>query len=475
MSGISNIQILQVLNKLENDCNVETLQLSGFCCWPIIRIVSSFKLISSRYKDVEKKDQKLGRQFFFTKFRTHPNPNKKAVLFLSDQIYKVVVEGVTYDRVLFGKEKLASEFGLDTIEIIFGNKNHLSSTDNVLYLGILSKVLAKSCAFIRCLIPTPKSLKVLQILRSIERYTNDDDRNISINKFSILVKILFVEYYSRYFKRLLVRINLARICTANYYNLDSMALILAGHRLGIPTINIQHGAQSKTHPAFSQWLNVPQRGYEILPNEFHCWDELSADVIRDWAKTTNKHSSEVIGYPWADSWKNQDISMSLPDEITRISSNFNILVTLQPSVGLFPQIIIDTITNGDPEWIWWVRPHPRQISDSNISRMNETYSELPARVHILQAVNLPLPALMSFTNIHITGFSSSVQEASLFGLQTILFHDSAQSYYFEYIQNGKAVFAPNSESCLVSIHISADKFKMNSPKYSRTPKSGQPK
>ena len=115
--------------------------------------------------------------------------------------------------------------------------------------------------------------------------------------------------------------NLTSICTSNYYSLDSMALILAGHRLGIPTINIQHGVQSKTHPAFTRWLNIPRNGYEILPNEFHCWDPLSSDIIWDWAKTTNKHSSKVVGYPWAYSWKNGDLSF-----LPQLSYTFPIIV-----------------------------------------------------------------------------------------------------------------------------------------------------
>ena len=64
---------------------------------------------------------------------------------------------------------------------------------------------------------------------------------------------------------------------------------------------------------------------------------------------------------------------------------------------------------------------PRQISDFNIRKMIRIYSELHVNIHIEQAVNIPLPALMSFVNIHITGFSSSIQEACLFDLYTILF------------------------------------------------------
>ena len=245
MSSISNEKILEILNKIENDCDIRALKLAEYCCWPLIRIVSSFELISYRYNNLVRNEHKLGKQFLFTKFKNNPNINKKVALFSSSQNYKVVVEGITYDRVLFGEEKKSSESSLDTIEIIYGIRNNLFSTGNVLYLGSLSRIFAKLRAFVRCLIPTPKFLKILWIIRRIETDTNCNDRFISIKKFRIFIKIFFVEYYSRYLERLLVDMNLTKICTSNYYSLDSMALILAGHRLGIPTINIQHGVQSK--------------------------------------------------------------------------------------------------------------------------------------------------------------------------------------------------------------------------------------
>ena len=59
--------------------------------------------------------------------------------------------------------------------------------------------------------------------------------------------------------------------------------------------------------------------------------------------------------------------------------------------------------------------------------------------------------VLSITDLHITGFSSSVYEASYFDIPTVLTHKMAKDYYGEDLEILKAIICETKDDIINSI------------------------
>ena len=128
----------------------------------------------------------------------------------------------------------------------------------------------------------------------------------------------------------------------------------------------------------------------MLPDEFLCWDRASARNIDEWANSTNKHTARVVGYGWADMWLRGDIEFSKSDRLEALGAGqFNVLITLQPSVGFMEDFLSEIIGAFGTGISWWIRLHPRQNRDEGLRSLQ---SVLPdnRRILIKEAGDFPL-------------------------------------------------------------------------------------
>ena len=95
-----------------------------------------------------------------------------------------------------------------------------------------------------------------------------------------MAKIQYISHLVKVFKQLLQRHGVENVYQAIYYDSVGLAINAAASKVGIPSFCVQHGAQTRSHPAFGQWNNVPATGFEMLPDTFLCWNETAADAIR---------------------------------------------------------------------------------------------------------------------------------------------------------------------------------------------------
>src|SRR5690606_17307926 len=145
--------------------------------------------------------------------------------------------------------------------------------------------------------------------------------------------------------------------------------ILAARRVGIPSVDIQHGNQRDIF--YHKWMNVPTKGYNIVPNYFWCWEKEDAEAINRWANLTSIHEAIIGGNPWIELWKNDNhpsikkYNKLIKEFIDRDA--VNILVTLQPLYGLpnwnenIPYWVIRAIKKSPDNWKWYIRYHHAMI------------------------------------------------------------------------------------------------------------------
>jgi hypothetical protein len=225
---------------------------------------------------------------------------------------------------------------------------------------------------------------------------------------------------SRLFESLLAASGAKIAILAHYYNALGMAFVLACHRVGIPTVDVQHGWQLGDHAAYMDWCSLPPSGYELLPRLFWCWSQEEVDGINAWATgARTAHWAVLGGNPWHWYWlegAGQDIGQRF--QLPRTGST-NILVTVQPP----PVSALNTLRSvmeGCPKsWKWWLRLHPR-CRDAATVRATAAFFQGRADCVVEEAGRAPLPLLLQKVDLHITANSSTIIEAAEFGVPSIV-------------------------------------------------------
>ena len=285
----------------------------------------------------------------------------------------------------------------------------------------------------------PRSLTRYPAFLSELRQLGFDTIAHELSLSRITYRATVMRYYSRFYQRWLLRLRPSAVFVVCYYSFESMVMCDAAYRLGIPTVDLQHGIQGPQHTSYARWNKVPPNGYSLLPRIFWTWDEPSATVIRSWPGSSEAHQPFVGGNPWLAYWQTEQILVQ-PKRIPRKI----VLYSLQPIPDLFPVFLREAIV-ATPEVDWWVRLHPRQAHrQAAITDTIRTYG-LSDRVNVSDATRLPLPAVLAQTSVHVTQWSSVVWEAAAYGIPSVVIHPS-----------GLAVFADQPAESMIHFAQSAD-------------------
>lgn len=265
---------------------------------------------------------------------------------------------------------------------------------------------------------------------------------------SIVKRLSIVRRWTDNFKTIFDKTKPKLGFVVSYYGPLGMSFVQACREFGIPSVDLQHGVQGPSHVAYGKWTCIPPSGYTLLPSIFWCWDSASKMTIDEWTpKCHGRHRSIVGGNPILSEFidDSSPLSQFFDSRVREIclSSNANILVTLQP--GDCNPNLIRIIQESPKDWFWWIRIHPTATSlPPELIEVLERFCK--GRFDWANASSLPLYALLKAMNLHVTNFSSSVLEAERFGLRTVLLHSLGQDYYSEQIKSGVARIALDWQS-----------------------------
>jgi hypothetical protein len=280
---------------------------------------------------------------------------------------------------------------------------------------------------------------------------------IKISTIPQLLKQTYrIKRLALFWKRKLRVVHPQIVFMVTYYGDLGMALNLACFWLDIPSVDIQHGVQGDYHVAYGRWLNVPNTGYELLPNIFWCWSEDEKNAIEQWnTSCPDRHRVVIGGNPWLNMWKDDNNNIvkqydqMLYEQMHNMEGQINILYTLQPGYDP-PEWFLDYIISAPPTWKWWVRLHPGMSLEKK--RIKDLFSQChPARIDIDNATIMPLPSLLRHVSLHITQFSTTVIEAAEFGVPSIILDKDGVLSYRKLIESGHAKYAMDVKSLVESM------------------------
>lgn len=205
-----------------------------------------------------------------------------------------------------------------------------------------------------------------------------------------------------------------RVLLLCYYNMEPYGLTVASKRIGIESIDMQHGGITSLHQAYGGFSKIPSGGYQTVPHTFWCWDLPTAKIIRTWAKEPN-HKVVVGGNPW---YVHSAALQNINKFQLKATTNKRVLYTLQYTY--LDDFVIETIQQTVHQMDWYLRLHPRELHKRHLLVKQLSEHHLLDRVEIEKASTYPLPVLLQQVSVHVSKFSGSIIEAMGLGVPTII-------------------------------------------------------
>ncbi|MBU2563322.1 MAG: hypothetical protein KJ568_02610 [Actinobacteria bacterium] len=270
----------------------------------------------------------------------------------------------------------------------------------------------------------------------------------------------------KYFKRFLMKTKPRAVFVTCYYSTESMALILACHHLGIPSIDIQHGSQGNVHVAYGRWNRLPEKGYELLPTIFWCWSEFETSAIKRWSKcNASVHQPVVGGNLFLQRWVTGEDDIvraydKIMSDLKRDSKDkIHILYSLngctESDLGAMVEII-KGVNNSGLRSYFWVRLHP--VTIDQIPEVKRILNENGINNFELDnATRLPLYAILRHMDIHITEWSSVVIEAEYFNVPSIMVHELGIETFPDQFSSGWAISAYTINEIISGIQLQLER------------------
>jgi hypothetical protein len=249
-------------------------------------------------------------------------------------------------------------------------------------------------------------------------------------------------FRSHHYERWLARLRPPLIFLDCWYAASVLPAILAARRLGIPTIDLQHGIQGASHFAYAAWPDGV--GLSLFPDTFWVWGERDRAVIRGKDNALSRHSRCLVGGSLELNYLRESRSDASRPAAT--SHNLTVLVTEQKGIDVGPMLApIIARTAGDIRWL--IRPHP---SEPEGLLRTALAADLPA-VEFISPGGEPVFDSLARADLHLTGFSSVAIEALAMHRPTLLVHPAGNEIYREFIDRGLMRFVAEVPALLEAL------------------------
>ncbi len=469
---LSSDYIFSIIHEIEKKVPVKDWVINGVHVWPILRLqlrpiifeMTRNKAVEQAHlnsKDIPLASRSFSKilQFFkgFYKFPFRRILKQHDAVLFSDGCSLDCIDGIWSDKFFRLIEDQLNELG-HTALTIAPFEVSLKPLKSPLYNISIIETGAEILTSLRIRLPFER-IRLKQYDTFIEILSH---HNIPIRYFTykeIFFKSYKISLIEKVFTWILKHIKPSVAMIVSYYHDLGFAFNRACKKLGIPTVEIQHGTQGGVHDAYNHWQQVPAHGYPELPSLFWAWSQEDALEIERWgSKTHGAHRAFVGGNPTVEFWlcKNKTVQGydnkidSLKKKISTNENVIDILVTLQPvqAFQAYWDILAQVIQHDFGNIQWWIRNHPTTTFGNKTEGLDKILSLKNDHVEIYESSRLPLGALLRNMDLHVTVRSSTCLEAKSFGLKTLFIADFVQSEHSEFIKNGHGIIIEDKQSII---------------------------
>jgi hypothetical protein len=462
----------ELVRRIEEEFDVNSLKFRGFHAWPRLRSKLVFAYSDGFYASPEsslKRYRTITAIESLTSIRKEISDRSvesarhldadgkrhagKAVAFLGSRPRRTMIEGRSWNILFDPLIVLAQEFGGDFVKLTVEAPDPADAHDSDLirldYDGMLDWLAALEAINDLLIAPPahPREIPGLEAFRALL----PPELRAKMSATAIVKDLTFIDRLAVVFRIYLERAMPPCVFISGQRR-TNMAMTLAARQMGIPSIDIQHGAAiyGPTGYKWHSWLRMPDDGYELLPDYFWVWSESAADRIRAHANPScPRHLPVVGGNPVLLREAGYRLPRGVGWRIRRAQKVLLVTLGLLDRDGL-PDQLFAAIARSNPRWLWLVRLHPQDWS--SFSRIETLRRRLRDgginNVEIDVASSAPLPALFEVADWHVTPYSSSAVEATAFSLPTVFVHPLARSVFGHLLELDGFFYADSPEAIL---------------------------
>lgn len=426
-------QACELIFDIEQRYDVNQYYFDQIHLWPIVRHMLWWELIASAPPGPSRSVKQLLRKqaaraaspiWNGAVKRSVQSLPETDVLFLSPgAYYSETVCGLRYSRIIdpvyegVRERTSAQKMSLDTGRI---HKLHPSRNFPLQAPPPSSFAINDDIQDLLQQVTAKKSLDFISMMRKLSRTLN------------ILKK------FHSFFDLVLSQVKPRAIVLTCYYDLRHMGLIWAAKDRNVRTIDLQHGKQGCFQAMYSHWSRIPPLGYAVLPSEFWNWGRQSAEHIMCWRRDPNIHKAIPFGFPWIGKWRSLNAEKDKPKPGSWPQRKKVVLVTLQGELGgndVLPEFLLKAMDRLQDSHFWLIRPHFNAPESERIAR-DKTNGVDNHVCSIDEGKNHSLYQLLTWSDFHLTSFSSVCYEASEFGVPTGIWSEVGGSLYSGEIRGG---------------------------------------
>lgn len=383
------------IKEIEKEYDIENLTQLGIDYWPVL------KLLYFRSNHYIKNNRKLniisrlisGFKIFiiqnlpYNDYSRILNCDQVDILFCGANTYRVEFDNHLINKFFY---PVIENLPLNVITLQvdytkrYKKENYYCMT-NLFFLNRLPYYLKKSIKNIDF------SEKEISLFDKLSLELSIDTQQLKNRLTLFLSEILS---WSIFYESILLRIKPKYICILCYYSIPMYGLLLAANKLGIKTMDLQHGGQGEFHFAY-YFYKTPRKPFNTLPTNFGSWDENSYNSIKKWTKDSY-HSPIIVGHPWID-FLNKKYSSN---RLLNFVEDFILFTLTIGKDDMLPEYIINAMKKSTK--IWFLRFHPRTKS-SDINWVKERLKTLNiSNIEFKKANSIPLPLLLSKCWAHVS-------------------------------------------------------------------------
>ena len=409
-------EILKKINNLEKKYDISNLKYDDFNPWPYIRFILIQKYLSQNLsrqnKVIEKKNYIKKLYIFFNSiFNYIKNPitkkNVDVIFFtrtseLEKNLNNKLFNKFSDSLICLVKDKLKIKV-LETNDLNF-LKNYKYFNDKTVSIDWI-----KDLSIVKS--------RLLTLFKFPKKKTNIDCLSKEIDIVNLEKQLIILNEFSKKIEIILKKLNPKIICLVCFNSTNSMAISLACHRLKIRVIEFQHGFLDEKDVMYTNWENLSNKGYELLPDIFWMWSEQFQKKINRWAEKTFKHKAIVGGNIWLSYNKKQELNKK-----KQVFEKKNILIILQED--FLPEFFMSFLKKNQNNFNWYIRSHPR-VTPINLKKIFEPFAA--ERIDVTSDRNIF--EIFSFIDLSITLWSTLGYEGQCFNIPTIFLNEIAKKGY----------------------------------------------
>lgn len=240
---------------------------------------------------------------------------------------------------------------------------------------------------------------------------------------------------------------------------QEQAFCLACRELDLVSVEVQHGVQGDLHPSYGSWFAVPRDGWETRARVFWSWDRESARAINRWAAEAPHHHVAIVGGdPWREMWSHgrgevtRRVDEAIRERKRVAGGERHVLVTLSSQGEVLPAEVLEAVRGSPAGWRYWFRLHPvNQAERHELARaVLRSLAMDPANMEF--ATEVPLHALLSYMDCHLTvSLSTVITEAAALGVPSVACGQEAQDFYRGELRSGMLVVATTGPDLLEAL------------------------